>query len=81
MRRKALIATLLLPLPFAALPLVGVLFGMSGGPGTVIVDARRVEDRPMQFDTGPAQPDPVLYGIQGPFQGGCDGHPELRAES
>lgn len=81
MRRKALIATLLLPLPFAALPLVGVLLGMTGGSHALIVDERQVERLQIQFTVTETQVAPLAYGISDPFYAGCDVPSELRSES
>ncbi len=81
MRRKALIATLFLPLPFAALPLAGVLVGMSGGAHTVVVNPPAVEQRQIQQDVPWTQPDPLAYGMSNPLQSGCDVSKELRSES
>ncbi len=81
MRRKALIATLVLPLPFAALPLAGVLLGMTGGGHTIVVNAPVVEQRQMQHDARWTQPHPLAYGISDPFESGCDVPKELRSES
>lgn len=81
MRRKALIATLLLPLPFAALPLAGVLLGMTGGAQTIVVNAPQVEQRQMQQDVPWVEPNPLAYGISDPFESGCDVPKDLRSES
>ena len=81
MRRKAMIATLLLPLPFAALPLVGVLLGMGGGSHTVVVDTRPAEARQIQLDSPKADAGSLAYGLSDPFQGGCGVQADLRAES
>ena len=80
MRRRALIATLLLPLPFAALPLIGVLLGMSGGPETVVIDRRLVEDRQMRYNV-PEPTHSLAYGAAELPQGGCEGASGLRSES
>ncbi|MEP7215244.1 MAG: hypothetical protein ABI782_03275 [Anaerolineaceae bacterium] len=81
MQHKALIATLLLPLPFAALPLVGVLLGMTGGSPAVIVDAQQVEQLQSQFNLTNTQANPLAYGISDPSHAGCDVPSELRSES
>ena len=81
MRRKALIATLLLPLPFAALPLVGVLLGMAGSSHTIIVDAREIGQLQSQLNLTGTQVAPLAYGISDPFQAGCAVPSELRSES
>ena len=79
MQRKVLI-TLLLPLPFAALPLVGVLVGMGGGQRGVVVE-RAVEQRQMQFDSPNTQANPLAMGVSEPLRDGCNGDAEARAES
>lgn len=81
MRRKALIATLLLPLPFAALPLVGVLLGMTGGSHTLVVDAPQREQLQIQFTVADPQVAPLAYGISDPLHAGCGVPSELRSES
>lgn len=81
MRRKALFATLLLPLPFAALPLVGVLLGMTGNSQTVIVDTRQPVARQMQLDIPKAQSDPLAYGVSDQSPNGCAIPSELSRES
>ena len=84
MQRKALIATLLLPLPFAALPLVGVLLGMTGSSHTIVVDARQLEQRPLYHDVPSAVSSglsSLAYGLSNPVENGCDASKDLRAES
>jgi len=81
MRRKALIATLILPLPFAALPLVGVLLGMTGSSPALIVDARQFEQLQSQFNVADTQVAPLAYGISDPLRAGCNVSSELRNES
>lgn len=61
MRRNALIAALLLPLPFAALPVVGVLLGMSG-PEEIVIDARVAEQAAPKWDL-PAEVGSLAYGV------------------
>ncbi|MEO6398896.1 MAG: hypothetical protein ABIP13_10555 [Tepidiformaceae bacterium] len=80
MQRKVLIATLLLPLPFAALPIIGVLFGMGGGARGFVVE-RAVEQRQMQFDSPNTRTNPLAMGVSDPLRDGCDGDAEARAES
>ena len=81
MQRKVLIATLLLPLPFAALPLVGVLVGMGGGARSVAVESRAVEQRQVQFDWPNTQVNPLAMGVSDPLRDGCPTAADVRAES
>ena len=75
MRRFALLSSLLLPLPFAALPLLAVLAGGADGPsaGDSVLDDRAPIEAPANSPTGwddttrtqsldgdPCEPDPAL---------------------
>lgn len=81
MRRKALIATVLLPLPFAALPLAGVLLGMGGGPSNLAIESRTAVTSQVQVDLSTLQTIPLARGVTDPLGAGCDTSPGLRSES
>ncbi len=54
MRHKSLIAALLLPVPFAALPVIAVMvsqLGGGGGPTRIAINPAPIEQRLNQADT------------------------------
>lgn len=69
MRRNALIAALLLPLPFAALPVIGVLLGMSS-PDEIVIDARVAEQSAPKWDL-PRDEGSLAYGVADTSKGDC----------
>ena len=73
MRRKAFIGALLLPLPFAALPVVAMLFGGSGGEAhTLVVQSPAADSMTVSTLLPAANTDPLAYGVGTPHEGGCD---------
>ncbi|MBA4180171.1 MAG: hypothetical protein C0506_06230 [Anaerolinea sp.] len=81
MRRNALIALLLLPLPFAALPVVGVLIGGANGPGEIVIDAHVAEYGAPVWDLPEESAGPLAYGVSEPSHfAGCEVASDLRIE-
>ncbi len=71
MRRNAFIAALLLPLPFAALPVVGVLIGMAGEPDEIVIDARVAEQQAPAWDLPAASQGSLAYGVSDTSHPAC----------
>jgi hypothetical protein len=73
MRRKAFIGALLLPLPFAALPVVAIFIGGSGAEShTLVVESTGSTSVNVSTIVPPGAEAPLAYGVTGPHQGGCD---------
>jgi hypothetical protein len=81
MARKSLIAALLLPFPFAALPVAAVFFGHFGGS-----QPEQLSYHAAAYDGTIDVPAPVLthssftYGIAEPSQAGCLDAPNASTE-
>jgi hypothetical protein len=75
MRRKAFLGALLLPLPFAVLPVVAISFGGSTQPGHTLVVQSPASDSVTisSLFPGATTADPLAYGITEPKPGGCGG--------
>jgi hypothetical protein len=79
MRRKAFIGALLLPLPFAALPVVAMFFGGSGSQShTLIVQSPASDSMTVSTLLPAVDTDSLAYGVTAPYDGRCDsgGHTE-----
>ena len=80
MRKKSLIAALLLPLPFAALPVLAVFVGHMGGdsgPSAVAINPVPIE---RQVDQMPASGRTLAHNVADPTSG-CPGESLPPAES
>ena len=79
MRRKVLVGTLLLPLPFAALPVIAMFFGASGSqPHTFVVQSPTSDSMTVSALLPSVSVHALAYGVPGGHDGGCDsgGHAE-----
>ena len=72
MRRTSLLAALLLPLPFTALPVVAVLLG---GAGSVGERQLAINPAPIQQQAAeaPVSTSPLAYGVSETLRYGCHG--------
>ena len=71
MRRNAFIAALLLPLPFAALPVVGVLVGSASGPNEIVIDASVTQQAP-SWDLPDGTQASMAYGVADTSHRSCE---------
>ena len=73
MRHKSWIAAFLLPLPFAALPLLAVAFGHfdGGNPDRLTLNATPVQMQIGDGPVAPSQPHSLAYGITESSPDGC----------
>ena len=72
MRRKSLLAALLLPLPFTALPVVAVLLGGTGSAGQRDLAINPVPVQ-QQADEAALNSHPLAYGISESPLNACPG--------
>lgn len=73
MRRKAFIGALLLPLPFAALPVVAMFFGGSASQShTFVVQSPAADSMTVSSLLPATSGDSLAYGVGSPHEGGCD---------
>ncbi len=77
MARKSVLTALVLPLPFAALPLLSLVVGhFSGGSGGLVVTepvpVQRQLDQLQQDDTSRLAGHSLSYGITDPSRSGCE---------
>lgn len=79
MRRTSLLAALLLPLPFAALPVVAVLLGgaSSAGESQLAINPAPIQQ---QADEAPAGVSPLAYGVSESPQQRCHGEAPVAIE-
>ena len=80
MRRNVMIAVMLLPLPFAALPVVGVLVGAATGPREIVIDARVAEYSAPEWDLPRQSHGSLAYEVSEALPGGCGEVSALRIE-
>lgn len=80
MRRNAFIAALFLPLPFAALPVIGVLIGSASGPGEIVIDARVAEYGAPAWDLPDDGHGSLAYGVSESSRPECPDASALRIE-
>lgn len=73
MRRKAFIGALLLPLPFAALPVVAMFFGGSDSQShTLVFQSPAANSMTISALLPATSTDSLAYGVGSPHEGGCD---------
>ena len=72
MRRNTFIAALLLPLPFAALPVVGVLVGHGGPSNEIVIDASVTKQAPA-WDLPRTAEGSLAYGVADTSHNSCNG--------
>lgn len=70
MRRNVFIAALLLPLPFAALPVVGVLVG-GAGSNEIVIDASMTQQAPA-WDLPESIQSSMAYGVADTSHRNCE---------